>query len=49
MGRKQGQAMNRKLRTETGLEPRDMEQERRDIEAGKRELRRWVKERSHRK
>ena len=49
IGRKQGRAMIRKLRTETGLEPRDMEQERRDIEAGKRELRRWVKERSHRK
>jgi hypothetical protein len=49
MGRKQGRAMIRKLRSETGLEPRDLEQERRDIEAAKKELRRWANEKSHRK
>jgi len=38
----------KKLQQETGLEPRDLEKERRDIEKGKKELRRWMKKESER-
>ncbi len=46
MGRTQGRAMLKKLQQETGLEPRDLEKERRDIEKGMKELRLWMKKQS---
>ena len=47
--RTQGRAMLEMLRQETGLEPRDLEKERKDIEKGKKELRRWMKKESERR
>jgi len=41
---KQGRAMLEKLQQETGLKPRDLEKERKDIEEGKKQLRRWIRE-----
>ena len=46
MERSRGRVMLQRLQQETGLEPRDLEKERKDFEDARRELRRWAEEQS---
>lgn len=46
LGRKQGRLMLQRLREESGVEPRDLEKERKDFEAARKELQRWIKKQS---
>lgn len=48
MGRKEGRAMLQKLQQETGMEPRDLEKERKDFEKRMKEIRRLIQEESKR-
>lgn len=43
MGRKEGRAMLQKLQNETGLKPRDLEEERKGYGRRRKELQRWIK------